>query len=36
MYEVYCCDGASGMMEMGEKSAKLVYGSPPYPWAKRN
>lgn len=31
-----CCDGAAGMLSMKEHSAKLVYGSPPYPNAERN
>lgn len=30
------CDGAQGMMAMDKRSAKLVYGSPPYPNAVRD
>ena len=33
---VYCADGAEAMLTLPEKSVKLVYGSPPYPNAKRN
>ena len=31
-----CQDGASGMRELPQGCAKLVYGSPPYPNAERN
>ena len=35
-FQTKCCDGAQGMMEIKKNSAKLVYGSPPYPNAVRN
>ena len=35
-YNIFCQDGASGLMSLPEKSVKLVYGSPPYPNAERN
>lgn len=35
-YVVACCDGASGMLRLPDKSIKLVYGSPPYPNAERD
>ena len=35
-YAVACCDGAAGMLCLPDKSIKLVYGSPPYPNAKRD
>jgi len=35
-YRVKCCDGAAGMLELPDKSVKLVYGSPPYPNAERD
>lgn len=36
---VYCVkkiDGAKGLMQLPDKSVKLIYGSPPYPNADRN
>ena len=30
-FEVRCIDGAAGLMELPDKSVKLIYGSPPYP-----
>lgn len=35
-FEVRCIDGAAGLMELPDKSVKLIYGSPPYPNANRN
>ncbi len=35
-FGVRCVDGATGMLELPDKSIKLVYGSPPYPNAERN
>ncbi len=35
-YAVACCDGAQGLLQLPEKSIKLLYGSPPYPNADRN
>ena len=35
-YVVKCTDGASGMLELPDKSIKLIYGSPPYPNAERD
>lgn len=35
-YQLTCCDGADGLMSLEAGSVKLVYGSPPYPNAKRN
>jgi len=35
-YLTILSDGASGMLQLPEKSVKLVYGSPPYPNAVRN
>lgn len=35
-YQVFSKDGAKGMMQMPAQTAKLVYGSPPYPNAVRN
>ena len=35
-YAVKCTDGASGMLELPDKSIKLIYGSPPYPNAERD
>lgn len=35
-YQVICKDGAKGMRQLPAKTAKLVYGSPPYPNAVRN
>lgn len=34
-FAVECMDGARGMLELPDRSIKLVYGSPPYPNAKR-
>lgn len=31
---IQCIDGAQGMLQLPEKSVKLVYGSPPYPNAE--
>lgn len=31
-----CIDGADGMLQLPDKSIKLIYGSPPYPNAERN
>ena len=31
-----CIDGADGMIQLPDKSIKLIYGSPPYPNAERN
>jgi len=33
---VKCAHGAQGMLELPDKSIKLVYGSPPYPNAERD
>lgn len=33
---IQCIDGSQGMLQLPEKTVKLVYGSPPYPNAKRN
>lgn len=33
---IQCIDGAQGMLQLPEKSVKLVYGSPPYPNAERD
>lgn len=35
-YCVICGDGAIGMLDLPSQTAKLVYGSPPYPNAERN
>jgi len=35
-FVVQCIDGAKGIMELPDKSIKLVYGSPPYPNADRD
>lgn len=35
-FVIQCIDGAKGMMELPDKSIKLVYGSPPYPNADRD
>lgn len=35
-FVLQCIDGAKGMMELPDKSIKLVYGSPPYPNADRD
>lgn len=35
-YAVKCTDGVSGMLELPDKSVKLLYGSPPYPNAERD
>lgn len=35
-YVVTCQDGAEGMLELPDKSIKLIYGSPPYPNAERD
>lgn len=35
-YHIACKDGAQGMLSLPAESAKLVYGSPPYPNADRN
>lgn len=35
-YAVSCCDGAKGLLQLPDKSIKLVYGSPPYPNAERD
>ena len=35
-FAAVCGDGAAGMMELPERCAKLVYGSPPYPNAERD
>ena len=35
-YKLVCIDGSEGLNSMPSKSAKLVYGSPPYPNAERN
>lgn len=35
-YAVACQDGAEGMLQLPDKSIKLVYGSPPYPNAERD
>ena len=35
-YHLVCMDGAAGMLSLPQKSAKLVYGSPPYPNAERD
>lgn len=35
-YAVACCDGATGMLRLPDKSIKLLYGSPPYPNAERD
>lgn len=28
-YAVSCCDGASGLLQLPDRSIKLLYGSPP-------
>ena len=33
---IQCIDGAQGMLQLPDKSVKLVYGSPPYPNAERD
>ena len=33
---IQCIDGSHGMLQLPEKTVKLVYGSPPYPNAERN
>lgn len=35
-FQLFCQDAVSGMLALPGKSVKLVYGSPPYPNAKRN
>lgn len=35
-FAVENCDGAEGILSLPNRSAKLVYGSPPYPNAERN
>ena len=35
-FSVACCDGAQGMLQIPDKSIKLIYGSPPYPNAERD
>jgi DNA modification methylase len=35
-YAVANCDGANGLLQLPDKSIKLVYGSPPYPNAERD
>lgn len=35
-YAVDCCDGAAGLLQLPDKSIKLLYGSPPYPNAERD
>ncbi len=35
-YLVKCIDGAVGLKEMDDESIQLIYGSPPYPNARRN
>lgn len=35
-YYLACCDGAHGLKEIKKGTAKLIYGSPPYPNAERN
>lgn len=35
-FAVNCCDGAAGLLQLPDKSIKLVYGSPPYPNAERD
>lgn len=35
-FELMCCDGAEGLKKIEPGSVKLIYGSPPYPNAKRN
>lgn len=35
-FVVQCIDGAKGILELPDKSIKLVYGSPPYPNADRD
>lgn len=35
-YATACCNGAEGMLQLPDKSIKLVYGSPPYPNADRD
>ena len=35
-YKLFCQDAVFGMQDLPEKCVKLVYGSPPYPNAKRN
>lgn len=34
-YQLFCMDGAAGMLSLPSKSVKLIYGSPPYPNAER-
>lgn len=35
-YKIECKDGAEGLNNLPDKSVKLLYGSPPYPNAKRD
>lgn len=35
-YKVVCIDGSEGLSTLDDESVKLIYGSPPYPNAKRN
>lgn len=35
-YIAVCIDGSAGMMNLPDRSIKLIYGSPPYPNADRN
>lgn len=35
-YKILCLDGSEGLRNIPENTVKLVYGSPPYPNAKRN
>ena len=35
-FSLRCMDGAKGMLELPDRSIKLVYGSPPYPNAERD
>ena len=35
-FATVCCDGASGLLQLPDRSIKLVYGSPPYPNADRD
>jgi DNA modification methylase len=35
-YHIECIDGIEGIKKLKDKSVKLMYGSPPYPNAKRD